>query len=561
MAGPGFSLPFVIQTDASDYGLGAVLTQQHPDGEHAISFISCSLSPAERKYSTTEKECLAVVWAIEKFRPYVEGTRFKVITDHFSLLWLHRLKNPSGRLARWGLRLQAFDFDIEHRKGKENLVPDFLSRSVPKLEEISVERVDGWLTNLRARIEKSPQKFPAFRIDNGQIFKHVRSRYPVLTGEGSQWKLVVPKGQRNQRIQECHDEPTSGHLGVFKTVDRLAQSYYWPKMEADVARYISKCQVCLQHKPVQQAPIGPMVTRYDVVRPWQVVAMDLMGPLPKSSGGWCYILVVVDTFSKYCVTFPLRTATAQGVVRLVEDGVILVFGAPTKIIVDNGVQFKSRAFQTLATRYHIKVTYTAHYHPQANPTERVNRVIKTMLASYVADNQRNWDKYLQKVTCCIRTSKHEATGYTPFFINFGREILLSGLPKGGPQLVGVDLPLDPRQKANELARLYEEVRERLAKAANKGKKYYDLRRRTVTFQIGQRVWRKNYALSNAANYFTAKFAPKYVGPFIIHNKLSPWTYELKNPDDGRLRGCWHAKDLKPDPGEALSDDDERSVLG
>ncbi|XP_060536007.1 uncharacterized protein LOC132707976 [Cylas formicarius] len=127
---PDFSKPFVLQTDASAYGLGAVLTQESGDGEKVICFLSRSLTKQERNYSTTERECLGVIWAVEKLRNYLEGSHFTIVTDHASLIWLNNLKDPTGRLARWALRLQPYDFDIVHRKGKDNVVPDFLSRSV-----------------------------------------------------------------------------------------------------------------------------------------------------------------------------------------------------------------------------------------------------------------------------------------------------------------------------------------------------------------------------------------------------------------------------------------------
>lgn len=134
------------------------MSQPHPDGERVICYISKSLSRTERNCSTTERECLAVIYSIEKLRPYLEGVRFTVITDNFSLLWLDRLKQPNGRLARWAVRLQAFDYEIVHRKGKDHIVPDMLSRSVPIVDEIS--EVEGkWLRNLKRKIESTPKNF------------------------------------------------------------------------------------------------------------------------------------------------------------------------------------------------------------------------------------------------------------------------------------------------------------------------------------------------------------------------------------------------------------------
>jgi hypothetical protein len=150
--GPNFSYPFTLQCDASDVGIGAVLTQNIEGKEQVICYPSRALLPAEQRYSTTEKECLSVIYAIERLRCYLEGTRFTVVTDHYSLLWLNNLKDPLGRVGRGVMRLQAFDFDIVHRKGKDNVVPDCLSRAVVPVQAqldqlvIRVREISGLTT-------------------------------------------------------------------------------------------------------------------------------------------------------------------------------------------------------------------------------------------------------------------------------------------------------------------------------------------------------------------------------------------------------------------------------
>ncbi|CAB0039435.1 unnamed protein product [Trichogramma brassicae] len=157
---PSFEHEFVVQTDASDSGLGAILTQNIDGEEKVLCFASRTLNKAERNYSVTERECLAVLWAIRKFRPYVEGYRFRVITDHSSLRWLHNLRNPTGKLSRWSLELQQFDYIVEHRKGTNNVVPDALSRLYEdESDEAQVASIiinekaeDNWYNKLRQNI-------------------------------------------------------------------------------------------------------------------------------------------------------------------------------------------------------------------------------------------------------------------------------------------------------------------------------------------------------------------------------------------------------------------------
>nr|WP_253308879.1 reverse transcriptase family protein [Rickettsia endosymbiont of Ceutorhynchus assimilis] len=192
---PDFDRTFTLQTDASNYGIGAVLTQQFEEGEKVISYLSRSLTKQEQKYTVTEKECLAVIWSVEKLRHYLEHSHFKVITDHHSLLCLHRLKDPQGRLARWALR--PYDFELIHRKGKDHVVPDFLSRSVPVVEVVdSVDysdsfshTVDKWYLQMFRNLENSPRKYSSWRTEGNILYKYVKS---VNAREAENWKIVVP---------------------------------------------------------------------------------------------------------------------------------------------------------------------------------------------------------------------------------------------------------------------------------------------------------------------------------------------------------------------------------
>lgn len=550
---PNFDLPFVVQTDASDFGLGAVLSQTDVNGgEHVVAYLSRSLTKAERKYSVTEKECLAVIFAIEKLRPYIEGTRFTVVTDHYSLLWLHNLKDPMGRLARWAVRLQGFDFEVVHRKGKEHLVPDCLSRSVPRVDVIEFEfpivPKDRWYVTKCRKVESNPLLFPDWRITEGRLYKRVRTSGRISSGDAD-WKIVVPKDSRAEVFKRFHDHPVSGHAGVFKTFHRIIADYYWPKMRSDIQAYVRRCRVCLEQKPLQKASAGLMGRHPVVDRPWQLTSADLIGPLPRSSQGFRYMLVIHDCFTKYPVVIALRSATASLVTKHVEESVFLTYGVPQYLICDNGGQFKSGMFRDLLKKYGVTPLYTAYYHPQANPTERVNRIVKTMLSSYVKENHKSWGAYVPQITCAIRTARQEVTGYTPFFLNFGREIVLFGGNHGNDKPI---LSFGDREKfglgLSKLEEIRKFVRKRLDVAYGRSKARYDLRKRNETFSVGQSVWKRNMVLSDASKDFAAKLAPKFNGPFTVQAVTGYCTYRLVD-EQGNDRGVWHAKDLKAHPPE------------
>jgi hypothetical protein len=235
---------------------------------------------AQRNYTVTEQETLAVLFGIEKFRPYVEGSKFRVITDHHSLLWLKNLKNPSGRLCRWAISLSQYDFNIEHRKGSLNVVADALSIIHLEMIEVPEKIQDKWYLSLRSKILAFPESYPLFRVDDQKIFRLVHQR-DFLGTNYNEWKLVLPKELRRQALSECHDDPTSAHLGVFKTLNRLREIYYWPDMRHDVTRFVNACKTCAQVKTSSQAKSGRMGQRKNVAYPFQMLAIEFLGPLPR----------------------------------------------------------------------------------------------------------------------------------------------------------------------------------------------------------------------------------------------------------------------------------------
>lgn len=551
---PDFNRPFIVQTDASNFGIGAALTQQFDDGERVICYISRSLTRQERNYSTVERELLSIVVALERLRPYLEGYKFTVITDQHSLIWLHNLREPTGRLARWAVRLQQFDFEIIHRKGKDHVVPDLLSRTVPEINTVATTNVsDKWYQNMCKKVRDNPLKYSQWRLSENKLYKYVSCPYPKLSDENDSWKEVVPKQFRTSIINENHDSMSACHAGVFKTFERLKSRYYWPKLRSDVARYVRNCSICLKHKPSLKSPAGLLGKHPEATRPWQMISVDLFGPLPRSSQGYKYIYVVTDTFSKFSLFFPIRNATAAAVTRITEEQVFLIFGCPQYLICDNGKQFQSKLLKKLCENYKTSIIFTPYYHAQSNPVERVNQVLKTMLSCYVDDNHTIWDKLLPKIGCAIRSAVHESTGLTPFFVNFGREHIISGDKYDRPNFSDND-----QQKvapsAAEFERVFKDIRKRLDIAHSRSKKRYNLRKRPVSYAVGEKVYRTNHALSDAANQFTAKLAPKYLGPFIVKRKLSPVVYELADAK-GKSKGTWHVKDLKSHPPDISNQSD------
>lgn len=560
LAAPRFDLEFIVQSDSSDVGLGAVLTQIHPDGdEHVIAYASRTLSRAERNYSTSEKECLGLLFAVEKFRPYIEGVKFKAITDHYSLLWLRRLKDPVGRLARWALKLAQYDMELSHRKGKLHVVPDALSRipSVDKdnlnVETIDVNASDDWYSKQLRNVDKFPEKYPDWRSDEGKLYKLL----PCDNGvpfNATEWRLVVPLRDRQDVLKLCHDSPTAAHFGFFKTYKRVCELYYWPKMKKDIQKYVRMCKTCGAQKHPNGPKAGLMGRQKLVKHPFEIISCDLVGPLPRSKRGFCWLLVVTDWFSKWVMVQPLRRATHQEIINFLENTIFLTFGVPKYIMVDNGPQFISKAFKDFAKEYGVhKIWYNARYHPQVNFTERVNKVIGTAIRSYLTDNEHNqWDLHIFKLASAIRSAVHEVTQYSPNVLLFGRQIPLHGSFYGNQENDReVEVNTDSRNSYLEnfesLKGVYDDIGDRLRKAYERNARAYNLRKKHIRFNVGDIVWKRNYVLSDASKRFSAKLAPRYI-ICTVSKVISPLVYNLAN-EKGVDIGNWHIKDIKPYFGE------------
>lgn len=561
LSAPDFSKPFFIQCDASNVGLGAILTQKDDDKELVVAFASRSLTDIERKYTVTEKECLAVLFGVEKFRPFVDGIHFTVMTDHSSLLWLSNLKNPTGRLARWAMRLSQYDMEIVHRKGALNVIPDALSRApietcVITVKETDVE-ADPWYKGMLQKVVDFPEKYSEWKVENGSLYKHVPFDFGFCTNLCS-WKLVIPKGQRLAVYKSCHEDPKAAHLGVYKTVNRIREVYYWPRLLQDVRKYVRHCKTCAAQKVCTSARPGLMGQPKKVNFPWQFVSVDLLGPLPRSKNGFCYLLLVSDYFTKFCLLHPLREAKAPQIVKFLEEQVFLMYGTPQIIACDNGVQFTGKAFRKLADEYGVRIYFNASFHAQVNAVERVNRVLGAAIRSYLKDtDHRNWDQEICKIGFALRTAVHEATGYSPTFLNFGRYVPTSGDYYGKLEsLRDLDLSNLNRKEYSEeidkLPQLYSDVRRHLAEAYIKYAKHYNLRKRpSKNYHVGDKVWKRNYVLSNRADHFAAKLAPKFI-LCKVRKVVSKLVYELIDLNGKRV-GRFHVKDLKPYNGAEVDE--------
>lgn len=560
--------PFIIKTDASSYAIGAVLVQGEGAKEHPVEFASRLLTQAERNYSTTEREALAVVWAVEKFRGYIEGNKVIVQTDHQALKWLMSLKTPTGRLARWALRLQPFDITIKYITGRTNVVADCLSRpscdqetenecgicsvvvDMPKKpkEEVRTEQLkDEDIASIVIDLEgKSTEKaqywsHKGYVINNGLLYRYD----PLGTSEEAQ--IVVPKQEQLKVIQIYHEEATAGHYGAEKTIARIAQRYYWKGMRGQVEAYVRKCLDCQRYKPSNQKPAGLLQTTSSNQR-FEVVAFDLFGPLPRTNSNHNWIFVVEDVATRWIELFALEQATAEECARVLLNEIILRYGTPRRFISDNGTQFVSGVMQQLTYCLNIRHGFIPVYHPETNPVERRNRDLKTQLAILVEGDHTCWVDKLPSIRFAMNSVQSSATGFSPAYLTFGRELRtpddvehdFRDIIQDENFVTGITQRLKTMATTLKRAREVQEMKE------EKRKEYMDQKRKECPdYQPGDLILVDTHTLSSTSHGYTSKFAPRRDGPYVILQRHGPSSFQVAHADTKAIVGTYHASALRP----------------
>ena len=287
----------------------------------------------------------------------------------------------------------------------------------------------------------------------------------------------------------------------------------------------------------------------DVVeKPWQVVAGDIIGPLPRSPKGCEYILVFQDLFTRWVEASPIRKANAKTVIAELNQKIFLRFGCPEVFLSDNGTEFKNHAVEDFLQERGVHHTHTPPYHPQANSVERANRTLKTMVASYLKERHSAWDEKLPELLFALNTAEQSSTGVSPALMLYGRQPEPPGTHRRR-QEVAADIPAQEeslarwKERMEALPELHARAASRARAAQERQAGYYNAGRREPTFQPGDRVWKRSHPLSSAAKGIAAKLAPKFEGPYWITDALGPNTYRLVG-DTGEIEEVVAADQLK-----------------
>lgn len=548
------ALPVTVATDASAYGLGAVLQQVDGQKTLTIAFASRTLTNAERKYSASEREALACVWACEKWHVYLWGRPFTLQTDHQALVALLSNKGTGRRpfrIARWAERLLRYNYTVEYRKGSENKVADALSRlpaegkpeCTPQPKDDSTEVVflveplciakdqfeqstsdDATLAKVKEYVTSS---WPPHKLVPSHLLPYFMLRNELsvvnnllLRGE----RLVVPQSLAHQVISTAHE----AHPGIVRTKARLRERFWWPGMDRQTEVAIQNCSVCQKaDKSAKTAP-APLQPVPFPERPWQKVAIDIVGPLERAPQDCRFAITLVDYFSKWPeVQFSNEVST-----RTITNFLLSIFsreGYPDEIVTDNGPQFSSREFSQFLDERGIRLTHSSVYYPQANGlVERFNRVFKDFVQVAALEHGPLRQAALEYLGV-YRCTPHATTGVAPALLLHGR------LPRTRLDIIGHPSPSFFTDPAKELGQL----RKRVAQKQKYSKMYTDFRRaaKKPNIAVGDMVRVKKPAVSFKGDLSFSRSRK-------VVEQRGPASFCL---DDGRT---WNSSKLSKVPAQA-----------
>ena len=613
LAYPIPDLDYILDTDASNEGIGAVLSQVIDGEERVICYASRVLNKAEKNYCTTRKELLAVVVFLKQFRQYLYGQRTTIRTDHGALRWLMNFRDIQGQMARWLQVISEYDIDIVHRAGRSHANADSLSRR-PCTECTQCDNVKGDCQKPNSRIETKPVSNPddgphvkavhmepsitisdfregqlgddtirwiveckekdgvrpdwssmelqsSIRKSYWRIWDQLEMKRGVLhrrwesdSGDVIQWKIILPEKYRKHVVTELHGSHTGGHLGSKKTIAKVRLRYHWPKMDADVRSIVRMCNTCASKKSPRRTRRAPLQQR-SVGMPMERVALDIVGPLPETDRGNKYLLVVGDYFSKWVEAYPIPDQTAKTVAEKFVQEFVCRFGVPEVLHSDQGRNFESQVFAEMCSILGIDKTRTTPYNPKSDGfVERFNGTIISMVSMMIdpARRQRDWDEKVPLALLAYRASPQESTGETPNMMMLGREVCL-------PIDLTMEATKEDKENDPEMKSDYAyELREKMRTAHQRARVNLAKAARHQKRVYDKRAMKHDLQVGKFVWFFnparTKGLSPKlqcrWKGPYLITHKLSDVVYRLQmKPNTKKV--VVHADRLKPYQGEKL----------
>lgn len=521
---PDVTKPFIVRTDASNTGMGAVLMQEIDGHRRVIEYASAQFDDTQKRYPTIEQEATAIIWALNKWQYYLLGGNFTLETDHRPLQFINsKTNNSNGKLARMALRLQDFQpYKIVHIPGKENVVADALSRMVARIEWDYSEHDDIYY-----RRQQKPNEFI-----NDELGR------PQYVGDGNV-RLAVPRKHRMEVMKALHDD--HGHFHKDRVLELAQARFYWKNMNKDLKAYCKACHKCAlnQDNTFPKAEMKPTVT--EVAAPFERWHFDVIGPLPASKDGSTYILVAQDAFSKWpeakAVT---RCPTTKMITDWLYAAIVCRFGVPEEIMTDRGSQLESKECLDWMQKLGIKHLLSVSYHHQTNGVvERFNRTLEARIRTAM-DTTESWNEVIDQSLFAYRTTVHSITGKAPFEVVNGTQARLT---------IDAQLDLKKGQQTRDHQAVRQVVKERIQANAIKAKEMFDKNYKTKWRHFNnEKVYVKEFGVKKEG-----KLAPRCKGPFLATNTDVKWNYQIRDREGNEK--TVHINQLKPchNPNQPLAD--------
>ena len=566
--------PLVVHCDASNVGLGAVLSVVVEGEERVVSYASRTLKDSEQKYAPIQKEALAIIFALKQFHYYLYGQSFTVVTDHCPLTYLKSMSAKSLMMQRWILIMSSYNFKVVHRAGSLNQNADTLSRCPISLEfndgkEIcptyEVDQVEVEIPPIRDEIaslqDDDEQLFEIKQYLEGGVkpknWREEELKESFIVEDGllyHLWKppskndlkrevkqLVVPQSMRGKVLIASHDD--ANHPGYIRTLARTRLKYYWPKMNKDVSLHVKNCSVCASIKTpkLNVAPLKNVVAEQVL----DLVSIDLVGPIPNSLNGNRFILTLMDQFSRWPAAYPIPDAKAETILDCIKQ-FGNDFGFPRCLLSDRGKNLLGSVISRACRRFNIARKMTTSFHPQCNGMlERFHYTLKNALSTYPLDD---WDLFVSDVVGAYRSTPHSETGLTPASIFLGREINVDTNLKFNSSVLnyGEDFVED---RVAKLARAQDHVRKLNAVAQAKSKQQYDKKAHSLSYAVGDWVWLREGDIDAKSPLDRVR----WTGPYQIKQVLSEQNVGLALPNKDRRHPIVHVNRTKRDTAVTKED--------
>lgn len=558
-----------LHCDASARGFGAVLLQRQTNGKlHPIAYFSRSTTDQESRYHSFELETLAIIYALRRFRCYLDGIPFCIVTDCNSLTMTLNKKAINPRIARWALELENYDYSIQHRSGvrmghvdalsrchnssasgqgevgevqiessasdepmapeeqiDSTCVSDSLNRSVIALvnsEEMdflirAAQARDPALLALKQKLEETPSAPSALHeLRDGLVCRRDRNR---------KLYFCVPQEMETELIRSVHEK--IGHLGIGKCYDQMGMHYWFPEMKPKIERFVKNCVKCILYSAPARNNERNLYNIPKEPIPFHTLHIDHFGPLPSLVNKREHILLIVDAFTKYVKLYAMNSTSTREVCESLKK-YFEYYGRPARIVSDRGTCFTSSEFREFLLGHNITHVKVAVASPQANgQVERMNRTLTGILSKLSEPMQHSdWVKQLQKVEFAFNNTVNRSIRNTP-------SALLFGVNQRGPEIDHLAEYLD-EQELNPIQRDLPLIRKNASEAIQATqesnlRQFSEGHRPARTYQAGDFVVIRNVDTNVGSN---KKLIQKYRGPYVVHKILPNDRYVIRD-----ISGC------------------------